>query len=254
MSAALRSLDPLHTAYLNWHHLLRNLIAQAVPALLAVTPDQLLQLKLRLEQADSNADGFLTEPELLSVDMEPLLNASTASLHKEGQQEGMSRSSVAEVADDSGTVVSEGSNEKQYQDIAVSAGDDQDSPVEANDQKAMAQLKHLCFQMLENNAAEDAAVSIEEILLYFCCDSNATAGLRKAHAVVTGSLDGQVALKLNMVTSKQVQVWMPTKMHSHVALKLVQLGTNHPCPVLCRQTSSSSTSCLPPLTQQAQLS
>ena len=76
MTAALQSLDPLHTAYLQWRHLLRSLLVHAMPALLPASPAQLLHLKHSLQQADSNADGLLNQAELLSVDFASVSTAN----------------------------------------------------------------------------------------------------------------------------------------------------------------------------------
>ncbi len=191
MAGALQGMDPLHTAYLDWHHVVRNLIAQAAPSLIAITAAQLLQLKQSLQQADSNADGFLTDSELMGVDLEPVLSGS-ASVNTANAQDDMTGSSAAEAAGDGAAAIPQDGNGKleqqalQDQGMMSSPDENEGAAEPATAANAVAQLKQMLFKMFASNASGDAAVSIEEILLYFCCDSDATAGLSKAFVVVIG--------------------------------------------------------------------
>lgn len=167
-------MDPLHTGYLEWHLLLRSLIAQVLLGLPTASADQLLQLKMKMQQADSDADGVLTEAELQSVDMQPLLNGSTHTAQMAVHSEQPEDASAAEPVNAQG---------KQTEGNANTA---------ALDEHTEKQLKQLLCLMLKRDGS-DAAFGIEEVMLYLCCASDGAEGLQKAFAVVTGSQsEGQV--------------------------------------------------------------
>ena len=186
MTGALQSMDPLHTAYLDWRHLVRNLAAQAVPALFATTPDQLLQLKQRLHEADSNADGFLTESELMSLDVEALASATTVAEATPAVQGETASSAVAEAAADAVAAESQDDDEQGRLDheTANSFDDKLRSSDKSLDGKAITQL---LFLMFASSADGSAAVDIGQVLLFLCSDHDASAGLRKAFTVLTDS-------------------------------------------------------------------
>lgn len=207
-------MDPLHTAYLNWHLLVRNFIAQAVPSLSSATSKQLLQLKQRLQQADSNAGGLLTEPELMSTDMAAFLSNKLAVEEVEVEADGnMTSSSAGNAVHGSAAAVAvSNSAEKDEQSLEQEelAGDvdgDQTSSAEMNGQQTAGQLNQLLFRMFGNNEVANAAASIEDILLYLCCNSDGASGLSKAFAVVTDNVaDGQVIIKLKLIDRAAIAV------------------------------------------------
>ncbi len=214
VTGTLQSMDPLHTAYLNWHLLVRNFIAQAVPSLSSATSKQLLQLKQRLQQADSNAGGLLTEPELMSTDMAAFLSNKLAVEEVEVEADGnMTSSSAGNAVHGSAAAVAvSNSAEKDEQSLEQEelAGDvdgDQTSSAEMNGQQTAGQLNQLLFRMFGNNEVANAAASIEDILLYLCCNSDGASGLSKAFAVVTDNVaDGQVIIKLKLIDHAAIAV------------------------------------------------
>ncbi len=214
VTGTLQSMDPLHTAYLNWHLLVRNFIAQAVPSLSSATSKQLLQLKQRLQQADSNAGGLLTEPELMSTDMAAFLSNKLAVEEVEVEADGnMTSSSAGNAVHGSAAAVAvSNSAEKDEQSLEQEelAGDvdgDQTSSAEMNGQQTAGQLNQLLFRMFGNNEVASAAASIEDILLYLCCNSDGASGLSKAFAVVTDNVaDGQVIIKLKLIDRAAIAV------------------------------------------------
>ena len=214
VTGTLQSMDPLHTAYLNWHLLVRNFIAQAVPSLSSATSKQLLQLKQRLQQADSNAGGLLTEPELMSTDMAAFLSNKLAVEEVEVEADGnMTSSSAGNAVHGSAAAVAvSNSAEKDEQSLEQEelAGDvdgDQTSSAEMNGQQTAGQLNQLLFRMFGNNEVANAAASIEDILLYLCCNSDGASGLSKAFAVVTDNVaDGQVIIKLKLIDRAAIAV------------------------------------------------
>ncbi len=252
VTAALQSMDPLHTAYLDWHLLVRNFIAQAVPSLSSATCEQLLQLKQRLQQADSNADGLLTEPELMSTDVEAFLSNQLATRQVEVEaDENMTSSSAGNVVQGSAPAVAvSNSNEKDEQsleqeDLAGDIDGDQTSSAEMNGQQT-GQLNQLLFRMFGNNEVANAAVSIEDILLYLCCNSDGASGLSKAFAVVTDNVaDSQVVIKLNLIDSAAIAQLACCHMRELYYMKLGVVGS-HLAILLCRQMRRSLSSCLQP--------
>lgn len=200
-------MDPGHTAYLEWPLLVRHLVVPAVPGLPLATPAQLVQLKQRLQQADSDADGLLTEPELMSVDMGPLLTAPAAPAapaEEAGEaQDSLTSSTAAGALDGSAAAqnVSTDGGDEALADAGIAGGlsAEQSLSVSAAGEQAAGQLKGLLFQMCKSSASGDAAVNIEDILLYLCCDTDGPAGLSKAFAVVTDSqADGKVSIMLDV--------------------------------------------------------
>lgn len=180
MTSSLQSMDSLYTAYLEWRLFMRNFLAVCVPALPKLSAGQLLQLKQKMQQADSDADGLLTQSELQSVELQPLFRAATG----RPQAEAGSSSS----ADGGGAATSAGSPPAEDQqtnaDEKVVGGED---PLR---EESAAQLNDLLCLMF---ADSDAAVNLEEVILYLCCDRDGVEGLQKVFAVLTGSeSDGQV--------------------------------------------------------------
>ena len=210
VTGALQSMDPLHTAYLDWHLLVRNFIAQAVPSLSSATSEQLLQLKQHLQQADSNADGLLTEPELMSADMGAFFSSKLAVEEVELEADGSMTSSSAgnAVHGDAAAIAVSNSAEKDQQSLEQEDLDPdgaQTSFANMNGQQKAGQLNQLLFRMFGNNEVANSAVSIEDILLYLCCNSEGASGLSKAFAVVTDNVaDGQVVIQLNLVVSAAI--------------------------------------------------
>ena len=190
MTRTLQSIDPLHTAHLDWRLFMRNFLAVCVPALPALSAGQLLQLKQRMQQADSNADGLLTESEWQSVDVQPLFMAAT-----DCSQAGACGSSSADddrAAALAGSQAAEGQQIDVDADSAVSYKPDGEVAGGEDAQKAepAAHLNDLLRLMF---ADSDAAIDLEEVMLYLCCNSDGAEGLRKVFAVLTGSqTDGQV--------------------------------------------------------------
>ena len=183
-------MDPLHSGYLDWHLLVRSLIAQVLPGLPTASAHQLLQLKMRMQQADSDADGILTEAELQSVDMQPLLigSASTA-------QTDVHKSCADEQPDDSIAARPAGDPCAQSEQSEGEADTATFDSLHENDANGTSeeQLKQLLCLMLKSSDSSNAAIGIEEVMLYLCCASDGAEGLQKAFAVVTGSQsDGQV--------------------------------------------------------------
>lgn len=215
MTNNLQSMDPLHTAYLDWRLFMRNLIVCCVPSLPGLSADQLLQLDHRLRQADSDADGLLTQPELLSVDMQPLFVANNGAPETEVD----SKSS----ADGGGAAVPEGNPaaEGQQTDEAATTAAPLSSDEEvadgenADSNESAAPLKQLLWLMFANSRA---AVEIEEVLLHFCCDADGAEGLQKAFAVLVGSQVGG-----------QVRLWL------HLKLYLNLVGRSADACLACRQ-------------------
>jgi len=247
-------MDPLHTAYLDWHLLVRNFIAHAVPSLSSATSEQLLQLKQRLQQADSNADGLLTEPELMSTDMGAFLSSQLATKEVEVEADGsMTSSSAGTAVHGSAAAVALSNNaekDKQslkHEDLAGDLDGDQSSSAEMNVQQTAGQLNQLLFRMFGNNEVANAAVSIEDILLYLCCDGDRASGLSKAFAVVTDNVaDGQVVINLHLVDSAAIAQLACCHMHGLYYVKFGVVGS-HLAMLLCRQMRRSSSSCLQPL-------
>jgi len=237
-------MDPLHTAYLDWHLLVRNFIAQAVPSLSSATCEQLLQLKQRLQQADSNADGLLTEPELMSTDMGAFLSSQLATKEVEVEADGsMTSSSAGTAVHGSAAAVALSNNaekDKQslkHEDLAGDLDGDQSSSAEMNVQQTAGQLNQLLFKMFGNNEVANAAVSIED----------RASGLSKAFAVVTDNVaDGQVVINLNLVDSAAIAQLACCHMHGLYYVKFGVVGS-HLAMLLCRQMRRSSSSCLQPL-------
>jgi len=245
-------MDPLRTAYLDWRLLVRNFIAQAVPSLSSATCEQLLQLKQRLQQADSNADGLLAEPELMSTDMGAFLSNKVAIKEVEVEaDENMTSSSAGNAVHGSAAAVAlSNSAEKdkqslEHEDLAGDLDGDQSSSAEMNAQQTAGQLNQLLFRMFGNNDVAKAAVSIEDILLYLCCDSDGASGLSKAFAVVTDKADGQVVIKLNLVDSAAIAQLACCHMRELYYAKAGVVGSNLAM-LLCRQTRRSSSICLQP--------
>lgn len=251
VTGALQSMDPLHTAYLDWHLLVRNFIAQAVPSLSSATCEQLLQLKQRLQQADSNADGLLTEPELMSTDMGAFLSSKMAAKDVQVEADENMTGSSAESAVHGSAAAIDRSNSAEKAEQSLEQGDltgdlggDQSSSAETNAQQTAGQLKQLLFGMFGSNEVAHAAVSIEDFLLYLCCDGDGASGLSKAFAVVTDNVaDGQV---INLVDSAAIAQLACCPMHELRCVKLDVVGF-HLAMLLCRQTRRSSSSCLQPL-------
>ena len=204
MTDALQILDSLHTAYLQWPHLLRSLLAQAVPALLPASPAQLLHLKHSLQQADSNADGLLTQPEWLSVDIASLLTTSA------GASAATDVASAAEAdAGSSGTDVNTASApdttdvSSQEQQAAQDTAEAQSSSEQAaSSDKTAEDLKQLLFEVLKSNSDTEEVISAEGVLLYLCGDIDGRSGLRKAFALLAGNeAAGQVQQFLLTMTA-----------------------------------------------------
>lgn len=180
MTRLLQNMDPLHTAYVDWRLFMRNFLAVCVPALPALSAGQLLQLKHRMQQADSDADGLLTESEWQSVDMQPLFTAGAGgSSSADG-----GGAAALQAAEEQQTDVDEDSGSACKAERGVAAGED------ALSAEPAAHLNDLlCLMFADSNAALD----LEEVMLYLCCDSDGAEGLRKVFAVLTGSqADGQV--------------------------------------------------------------
>lgn len=200
-------MDPVHTAYLEWPLLVRHLVVPAVPGLPLATPAQLVQLKQRLQQADSDADGLLTEPELMSVDMGPLLTAPAAPAEQAVEaQDSLTSSTAAGAAgalDGSAAAQNDSTNggDEAPADAGIAGGlsAEQSMSVSPAGEQAAGQLNQLLFRMCKSSASGNAAVNIEDILLYLCCDTDGAAGLSKAFAVVTDSqVDGKVSSLLDI--------------------------------------------------------
>lgn len=242
-------MDSLHTAYLDWRLLLRNFVAPAVPSLSSATSEQLLQLKQHLQQADSNADGLLTEPELMSTDMGAFLSHKVAIKEVEVEaDENMTSSSAVHGSAAAVALSNSAEKDKQsleHEDLAGDLDGDQSSSAEMNAQQTAGQLNQLLFRMFGNNEVAEAAVSIEDILLYLCCDSDGASGLSKAFAVVTDNADGQVVIKLNLVDSAAIAQLACCHMRELYYAKAGVVGSNLAM-LLCRQTRRSSSSCLQP--------
>ena len=188
MTSNLQSMDPLHTAYLDWRLVMRNFIAPCVPLLPTLSADQLLQLQQVMQQADSNADGLLTQPELQSVDMQPLFLAATSAPQAE---------TGTSSADGSGPDA-EGQQTAGDATTAAPRTSDEDgaSGNDAPIDESAAQLKLLLCLMFTNSSA---VIDVEEVMLYLCCDADGAEGLQKAFAVLTGSpVDGQVGVVADM--------------------------------------------------------
>lgn len=192
MTSTLQSMDPLHTAYLDWRLFMRNFLAVCVPTLRTLSAGQLLQLKQSIQQADSNADGLLTEPEWQSVDMQPLFMAATgcsqAGAHGSSSAHGGGAAALA------GRPAAEGQKADVDADPAspgnydgeVAGGEDASSAESATQLNSL-----LCLMFADSNAAID----FEEVMLYLCCDADGAEGLRKVFAVLIGSQnDGQVCV------------------------------------------------------------
>ena len=251
LTGALQSMDPLHTAYLDWHLLVRNFIAQAVPSLSSATSEQLLQLKQRLQQADSNADGLLTEPELMSTDMGAFLSSKLAAEEVEVEADGNMTSSSAGNAVHSSAAAAAVSNsakkDKQSLEQEELAGDvegNQTSSAEMNGQQTAGQLNQLLFRMFGNNEVAKAAASIEDILLYLCCSSDGASGISKAFAVVTDNVaDGQVVIKLNLIDNAVTAQLACCHMHELYYMQLGVVGS-HLAILLCRRMRLSLSGCL----------
>ena len=197
-------MDPGHTAYLEWPLLVRHLVVPAVPGLPLATSAQLVQLKQRLQQADSDADGLLTEPELMSVDMGPLLTAPAAPAEQAGEaQDSLTSSTAAGALDGSAAAQNDSTDggDEALADAGIAGGfsAEQSMSVSAAGEQAAGQLNQLLFQMCKSSASENAAVNIEDILVHLCCDTDGAAGLSKAFAVVTDSqVDGKVSSLLDI--------------------------------------------------------
>jgi hypothetical protein len=253
VTGALQNMDPLHTAYLDWHLLVRNFIAQAVPSLSSATSEQLLQLKQRLQQADSNADGLLTEPELMSIDMGAFLSSKLAVEEVEVEaDENMTSNSAGNAVDGSAAAAAvSNSAEKDEQsleqeDLAGDVGGNQTSSAEMNGQQTAGQLNQLLFRMFGNNEVANAAASIEDILLYLCSNSDGASGLSKAFAVVSDNVaDGQVVIKLNLIDNAVTAQLACCHMHELYYMQLGVVGS-HLAILLCRRMRRSSTGCLQP--------
>ena len=186
----------MHTAYLDWRLFMRNLVACCVPSLPVLSAEQLLQLEQSMRQVDSNADGLLTQPELLSVDMQPLFVAATGAPEPET---GSSRSADGGGAAASDVDAAAEGQQTHEGENAAAAPLTSDGEVANGAEEASAPLKQLLWLMFANSSA---AIDIEEFLLYFCCAVDGAEGLQKAFAVLTGSqLDGQVRI---MATSDAV--------------------------------------------------
>lgn len=190
MTSELQSMDPLHTAYLDWRLFMRNLIAGCVPSLPVLSADQLLQLDHRMRQADGNADGLLTQPELLSVNMQPLFVAAASET-----EVGTTTSSSADgghAAALKGNQAADGQQKDEDAKEAAPCSSDEVAGEDALSDESVAPLKHLLWLMFAKNSA---AIDIEEVMLYFCCDIDGAEGLQKAFAVLTGNqVDGQVRI------------------------------------------------------------
>ena len=191
MTGSLQSLDPLHTAYLDWQLLLRDLVAQALPALPTASADQLLQLKQRMQQADSDADGFLTEAELQAVDMQPLLTAAASTAQTDASTAQTDGSS-----DSPDGLPNEGGSAGPVTDASAQDGqaqEDTDAAVQNSIEgtgatvKSEAQFKQLLYCMFGSNGDSNAAIGVEEVMLYLCCANDGAEGLQKAFVVLTGS-------------------------------------------------------------------
>lgn len=186
MTSSLQSMDSLYTAYLEWRLFMRNFLAVCVPALPKLSASQLLQLKQKMQQADSDADGLLTQSELQSVELQPLFMAAARR-----SQTGAGSSTCA---DDGGAATLAGSPTAADQQTTADAPCKSDEDVvggeDALREESAAQLSDLlCLMFADSNAA----VNLEEVILYLCCDRDGVEGLQKAFAVLTGSeSDGQV--------------------------------------------------------------
>ena len=188
MTSSLQSMDSLYTAYLEWRLFMRNFLAVCVPALPKLSAGQLLQLKQKMQQADSNADGLLTQAELQSVELQPLFMAAT------GRTQTEARSSS--FADGGGAATLAGSQPAEDQQTNADAPCKSDEEVVSGEdalrEESAAQLNDLLCLMF---ADSDAAINLEEVVLYLCCDRDGVEGLQKAFAVLTGSeSDGQVCI------------------------------------------------------------
>ena len=192
MTSTLQSMDPLHTAYLDWRLFMRNFVAVCVPTLGTLSAGQLLQLKQRMQQADSNDDGLLTKPEWQSVDTQPLFMAATgcsqAGAHGSSSADGGGASALA------GRPAAEGQKTDVDADLALPGNPDGEvaSGEDALRAESATQLNNLlCLMFADSNAAID----LEEVMLYLCCDADGAEGLRKVFAVLTGTQnDAQVCV------------------------------------------------------------
>ena len=227
MTAALQCLDPLLTAYLDWRLLLRNLLASALPDLAAASTDSLLQLKQAMLQADSNADGLVTQDELMTVDVSLLLTSLVASSaaaavadadvpsgtepdgdadeqtgeNSEGAAADAQPESEAqdndefqelESADADGTDAAQQSVDPQIDEVP--AGDEDLTEAGPDLNKAAEHVKSLLCQALWGDHST-AAVDIDEIMLFLSCAEDGNVGLQKAFEVLTASSeDSQVCL------------------------------------------------------------
>ena len=223
MTSTLQSMDPLHTAYLDWRLFMRNFLAVCVPALPELSAGQLLQLKQRMQQADSNADGLLTQPEWASLDMQPLFMAAAGCV----QAEACSSSSAHALA---GRPAAEGqqTDVNASSDARCKSDDDVASGEGARSEMSAAQLNDLlCLMFADSNAA----LNLEEVMLYLCCGVDGAEGLQKVFAVLTGSQsDGQVCL-----------VTRPSKTSGSI---VSWVGNSDEASLTCRLMRTRSTGCL----------
>ena len=221
MTAALQCLDPLLTAYLDWRLLLRNLLANALPDLPAASSDSLLQLKQAMQQADSNADGLLTQDELMTLDVSMLLTsliaasaaAEDADVAAITEQEGNSDEQTADSTEDAqpetdvqsehqdevqaASQVDTDTNEEALQGTALQK--DSENPDEAQLAEAGPDLNRaaehvkalLCQALWGDDSSAD--IDIDEIMLFLSCAEDGKEGLQKAFDVLTGGReDSQV--------------------------------------------------------------
>ena len=215
MTAALQCLDPLLTAYLDWRLLLRNLMGSALPDLPAASSDSLLQLKQAMQQADSNADGLLTQDELMTLDISMLLTSliavAAAAVTEDAdvaitEQEGNTDEQTADNIEDAqpeADVQSEDQDEVQAASHAdtdtnkealqgMALQEDGESPDEEQLAEAGPDLSRaaehvkalLCQALWGDDSSAD--VEIDEIMLFLSCAEDSKAGLQKAFDVLTG--------------------------------------------------------------------
>lgn len=228
MTAALQCLDPLLTAYLDWRLLLRNLLANALPDLAAASTGSLLQLKQAMQQADSDADGLITQDELMTVDVSVLLTsllpapdaaaseddaAVAASTLQEGTADEQACDSTEDAVPGAETQhASDAEGSSEHQEALDADGvenaegrtdgqeggdpDEQDLTEAGPDlSKAAEHVKVLLCQALWGDDS-GAAVDIDEIMLFLSCAGDGKEGLQKAFDVLTaGSENGQVCLR-----------------------------------------------------------
>ena len=204
-------LDPKLTAYLDWRLLLRDLVAVALPGLPSASSDSLRHLKESMQQAASNAEGSLTQDELLSVDMASVVSRVTTDSAAAGAAEPAGSADEDQLdstrdaapqedaennSDDQGQSPA-GSSEGHLQGTdtqtnGASFGGSEPAEIGETQCDPAVSFKSLLCQVFFGGSI--AAVDIDDLMLYLSCHADGTAGLQKAFEVLLGGSEGsQVA-------------------------------------------------------------